>query len=337
MLKLEVDRVGLDNVSGGAAGLVAAMQGTRDGFALGGMASAATGAEPGAVIGAGGAFLFGKIADAGQHASDKYVNLQTRLNDNFDRLMTNSQSPGSLAGLAGDTPGSAGGPFSFSGINLRPTAGELQDFQQSLTQSRTSTFGGSGASPSDLGLGGILFAHDNSYRVDLAGRLASEVNDDLRRGRGTSGPVMGRTRYFDNIPLLWLDVAGSRNRSLPVAMPRFLTGGDADVRTNFGGPWSFEPLTLDVRRSKHDGRKPLRATVTPAETQTGVSYMPLDLVVEDASPIWIIRNGTGFEPQLGMSEAGRFVWTLRHGVEIEFGEDGLVDAIRSPHGEHINP
>lgn len=229
----------------------------------------------------------------------------------------------------------ANGRYDFDSINLRPTALELQEFRLSLNYSRASTFGPSGASPADVTLGGVLFRDDNDYRVDLAGRLASEVNDDLRRGRGSGGPVMGRTRYFDNIPLLWLDVAGSRNRSLPVAMPRFLTGVDADVRTNLRGVWSFEALTLDVRRSKHDGGKPLRATVTPAETQTRVSYMPLDLVHEDAPVIWGIRNGTGFEPSLEVGDRGQFVWTLRHGVQIEFDQDGLVDAIRSPHGEHI--
>jgi len=203
-----------------------------------------------------------------------------------------------------------------------------QQFEQSLDLSRKATFGG----PLDPKLGGVLFEHDNEYRVDLAGRLAGEIAEDRRQGRGT-GPLMGRPRYFDDLPLLWLDVAASRNGSLPVAVPRFLTAAAADALQGFGGPWTFEPLTQKVHRNT-EGRL-TRATVTPAETQTRVSYMPLNLVVKDAPPVWVARNGTGFEPALKPKEDGRFVWTLRHGVEIEFGEDGLVDAIRSPHGEHI--
>ena len=52
-------------------------------------------------------------------------------------------------------------------------------------------------------------------------------------------------------------------------------------------------------------------------------------------PILTIRNSTGFEPLLEEEEDGRFVWTLRHGVKIELDSDGLVEAIRSPHGEHV--
>lgn len=206
----------------------------------------------------------------------------------------------------------------------------LQRFSDCVDHCRESTF----PSAIDPKLGGVLFEHDNEYRVDLTGRLAREIAEDRREGRGR-GIAMGRIRYFDDSPLLWLDLAAPRDGSLPVGVPRFLTGADADLRAGFGGPWSVEPLTLDVRRSRRDDRRPLRATVAPAETQTRVSYIPFNFVAEDAQPLWIARNGTGFEPYLILSEGGRFVWTLRHEVEIEFDKGGLVDAIRSPHGEHV--
>ena len=79
----------------------------------------------------------------------------------------------------------------------------------------------------------------------------------------------------------------------------------------------------------------LRATVTPAETYTPVSYAVPQESAEDVPPLLVVRNGTGFEPALETTRDGRFVWILRHGVVIEFAADGLLAAIRSPYGESV--
>ena len=185
------------------------------------------------------------------------------------------------------------------------------------------------AHPHDVSsqLGGVLFQGDNTYEIDLSGRLRKDVTEAARQ-YASGGVPMGTLRYFDEMPLLWLNVTGARNGSLPVAVPRFLT--DSSARS-FGGPWSLEPLSLEARKS---GSRLLRATVTPAETYTPVSYAPQESA-EDAPPLLVVRNGTGFEPALETTRDGRFVWILRHGVVIEFAADGLLAAIRSPYGESV--
>lgn len=331
ILTPEVRRVTTYNATGGA-GRAFADATTRSGVILGtggrallGLAGGPEGAGVGARVGhAVGTVTLGLAGQVMGKASDRYTSFGTRYEDHLGGV-----SAAGTGSIERQAELSLGQESSLSDINLRPTRQELSSM---MRQARYETFAG-GGNLSDPQTGGIRFEDDNDYLVDLSGRIAKEVSAEARSERAARGLVMGKTRYFDELPLLWLDVVSARNGSLPVAVPRFLTAAGADAGQRFGGPWSFEPLTLDVRRNP--AGQLLRATVVPAETRTPVSYMPLDLIVEGAPLLLMVRNGTGFEPDLEVRDGGGFVWTLRHGVTIEFDADGLVEVIRSPHGEHI--
>lgn len=272
---------------------------------------------------------------------DGEVNLTGDRFQSWDRTTQSFRNQGaqSLAGIFGGFDKSDGlnrlesrlGPNTGPSSNLRDISLRLTPQDLHLFHAREQTFSGSGTKPSDV-LGGVLFEHDNHYLVDLSGRTTKEVTEEARTRKRTKGIVTGTLHYFDDLPLVWLDVVAPRNGSLPVALPRFLDAR-TDAGSSFSGVWSFEPLTVEVRQSAENRLQ--RATVTTLETRTPVSYMPLDLVLKGEPPLLTIRNGTGFEPHLEAKKDGGYVWTLRHGVTIEFNADGLVEAIRSPHGEHV--
>jgi hypothetical protein len=284
-----------------------------------------------------------------------YAHLQTTARANVERVALWNLGGGSnwaklLSAIGVIAPAGAkfGGPhgaliLGTGGAILAKTGDQMRNWNQTHTKfgvdytnfanMRNSTFAGMGNSSTQRAIGGVLFQYDNQYFIDLSGWLAKEVTAAAHTDHASSGLTMGKLRYVDDLPLLWLDIAASHNGSLPVAVPRFLTAAGVDTPQRFGGPWSFEPLALTTQ-ADDEGRL-LRATVRPAETQCPVSYMLLSSVIENAPPVLTAHNATGFEPALDMLNGGGFVWMLRHGVAIEFDKDGLVEAIGSPHGERV--
>jgi hypothetical protein len=335
-LRDQANRVGNDNSYGMAGLMVGMTRSTGDALTMGGIAAGASGvgAVP-AGITAGAGFITRLAAETGQQASNRYIALQGRLNDHYSTLMAESQR--NYAGA------STMSPSRESAIIARVMASSAfyQDSRlnsptqtlQQLESARTSTFAGTGARVVDPSVGGVLFQYDNQYFVDLSGQLRKDMADAVKSEQASGGLAMGKLSYFDDLPLLWLDVTAPRNGPLPVGIPRFIAATDLNVPHCFGGPWSFEPLTLAIRRNA-EGRL-LRATLRPAETQGPISYTLLNSVIKGAPPLLAVRNATGFEPALDTRKDGGFVWILRHGVTVDLNKDGLVEAINSPHGERV--
>jgi len=213
--------------------------------------------------------------------------------------------------------------------------------------------------------GGIVFHKDNIYVVDVTGYLCIEgevARAAVDRGEKTAvidgkevgvgglqmtepEPATARKPVHD-VVMLWLDAVRPRHGTLPFALPRFLTSDEAG-NSRLGGPWNFEPLTLSRRVDATDqepGSQTIEVVVFPAETANRLAYEAAAPAAEKSSqtqpgaeslPLYFIKDGSTFQPPLTALGGGGFLWTLRHGVTIEFDAAGLVRAIRSPRGEGI--
>jgi hypothetical protein len=146
---------------------------------------------------------------------------------------------------------------------------------------------------------------------------------------------MGRLTYFDHLPLVWITARTERNGStLPAAVPQFLLAAPAKGIPRLSGPWSFEPVAIEVTRDVQG--EVARAKVIPAETCSPIEYRPLDRELEKEGILDLFPyKWTWYQPDLSKRPEGGFRWVLRHGVVLDFNAQGLLEAIESPFGERV--
>lgn len=205
-----------------------------------------------------------------------------------------------------------------------------------------------------ISTGGVLFNKDNCYVLDLTGRVYEEGRSALDRlsapcdapaaaaplGMGVAAISMTARRkaFLDDLVILCIDAAGRQHECLPFAVPRCLAR--AEDAATFGGPWSFEALTMALCPGTGFDRPlgpPREILVSPAETAVPLRYVlirPADATVP-SPPLYFVKDGSRFQPPLDIGRDGRYTWTLRHGVQVEFDTEGRVQAIRSPTGEAV--
>jgi YD repeat-containing protein len=222
--------------------------------------------------------------------------------------------------------------------------------------------------------GGILFDKRNIYVLELTGRVSAEAQvavEAWRNGDGTflsagretvsAGfriPGMARkpsgasdaagqaTGLSGQLFTLQLDFTGQQNGSLPFAIPRFLTR-ETEAGGVFGGPWSFEPLSVQglekLRTSRIAMEAGIQLTVLPAETGGVLRYAAFNRVAADKTSgkaeilesFEIAKANSRFQPELAAREDGTYDWRLRHGVTVLLSSTGLVQTIREPSGHTV--
>jgi hypothetical protein len=216
--------------------------------------------------------------------------------------------------------------------------------------------------------GGILFDKGNIYSLDLSGHVrilgdkavaaldaSGDVASRFKEGEKTKlsvGIPMGSKKRrssseaAENVLIYQRDLFGKEVESLPFGLARFRASGQGNI-PSFGGGWTFEPLVIQgIENIEKESISPTRREVTLISLETGnhLSYLaeaPISKERESSNRFALAsfsfkNKGGDFQPDLLVNEDGTLSWILRHGVVIDFNQEGFVKGIRQPGGESVH-